>query len=72
MLGVFWAMVAFLLWIGGTVAAFIIVNVVWPAARRDHNEIIGWQLSVMGTSYAVILAFMLFTFGTTFERPTPL
>jgi uncharacterized membrane protein len=45
MLGVFWAIVAFLLWIGGTVAAFIVINVVWPASnRRDHNEIIGWQL----------------------------
>jgi hypothetical protein len=60
--------VAFLLWIGGTVAAFIIVNVVWPAAnRRDHNEIIGWQLSVIGTTYAVILAFMLFNVWDNFR-----
>ena len=23
--------------------------------RRDHNDIIGWQVSVLGTTYAVIL-----------------
>jgi hypothetical protein len=51
MLGAFWDIVAFLFWIGGTVAAFIIINVVWPATeRRGHNEVVGWQLSVIGTS----------------------
>jgi len=33
----------------------------WPAeGRREHNDITGWQLSVLGTTYAVIVGFMLF------------
>src|ERR1700751_2663152 len=68
MLGAFWDIVAFLFWIGGTVAAFIIINVVWPATERPgHNEVVGWQLSVIGTSYAVILAFMLFNVWDNFR-----
>ena len=26
-----------------------------------HNDLIGWQLSVLGTTYAVIVGFMLYT-----------
>jgi hypothetical protein len=38
------------------------VNYYWPAAqRRAHNDLIGWQLSVLGTTYAVIVGFMLYT-----------
>ncbi len=34
---------------------------VWPREnRRDYNDLIGWQLSILGTTYAVILGFMLF------------
>jgi hypothetical protein len=45
------------------------VNYYWPPAdRRLHNDLIGWQLSVLGTTYAVIIGFMLYTvwidFGT--------
>lgn len=45
------------------------VNYYWPPEhRRAHNDLIGWQLSVLGTTYAVILGFMLYTvwinFGT--------
>jgi hypothetical protein len=45
------------------------VNYYWPAERRRaHNDLIGWQLSVLGTTYAVIIGFMLYTvwinFGT--------
>lgn len=33
----------------------------WPLEqRREHNDITGWQLSVLGTTYAVIIGFMLF------------
>lgn len=40
---------------------------VWPAAsRKPHNDILGWQLSVVGTVYAVILGFMLYTVWTDF------
>ncbi len=33
---------------------------VWPPqARKQHNDIIGWQIGFLATSYAVISAFML-------------
>src|ERR1700684_3515834 len=39
----------------------------WPTVkRRAHNDIIGWQLGILGTTYAVILGFMLYTVWTTF------
>jgi hypothetical protein len=37
----------------------------WPSSqRREHNEIIGWQVSVLGTTYAVIMGFMLYAVWT--------
>jgi Protein of unknown function (DUF4239) len=43
------------------------MNYYWPAEkRRVHNDLIGWQLSVLGTTYAVILGFMLYTVWTDF------
>lgn len=39
----------------------------WPTVRRRaHNDIIGWQLGILGTTYAVILGFMLYTVWTNF------
>jgi hypothetical protein len=38
------------------------LNRAWPAARRRiHDEQVGWQLNILGTTYAVILGFMLYT-----------
>jgi hypothetical protein len=43
------------------------VNYYWPAERRrPHNDLIGWQLSVLGTTYAVMIGFMLYTVWTDF------
>jgi hypothetical protein len=40
----------------------------WPSVqRRDHNDIIGWQVSVLGTTYAVIIGFMLYAVWTTLQ-----
>jgi hypothetical protein len=40
----------------------------WPSIqRRDHNDIIGWQVSVLGTTYAVIVGFMLYAVWTTLQ-----
>ena len=45
----------------------VFLNRVWPFERRRHgNDQIGWQLSVLGTTYAVILGFMLYTVWTNF------
>lgn len=54
-----------------TVAASLLfmwgLNRVWPSEKRHaHNELIGWQLSILGTTYAVILGFMLYTVWTNF------
>lgn len=44
-----------------------LLNRVWPHERRSvNNDIIGWQLTIVGTTYAVILGFMLYTVWTTF------
>ncbi|HTZ56457.1 MAG TPA: hypothetical protein VMB49_00095 [Acidobacteriaceae bacterium] len=43
------------------------MNYYWPSEkRRAHNDLIGWQLSVLGTTYAVIVGFMLYTVWTDF------
>jgi hypothetical protein len=43
------------------------LNRVWPREkRREHNDLIGWQLGILGTTYAVILGFMLYTVWTTY------
>lgn len=43
------------------------LNRVWPwQKRRAHNDLIGWQLSILGTTYAVILGFMFYTVWTSF------
>lgn len=40
----------------------------WPAEqRRPHNDLIGWQVTVVGTTYAVIIGFMLYTVWTNFQ-----
>jgi uncharacterized protein DUF4239 len=39
----------------------------WPWEKRHaHNDLIGWQLSILGTTYAVILGFMLYAVWTNF------
>lgn len=44
------------------------VRRVWPPERRRlHNEITGWQISVLGTTYAVIIGFMLFAVWSQFQ-----
>jgi hypothetical protein len=43
------------------------LNRIWPWDKRHaHNDLIGWQLSILGTTYAVILGFMLYTVWTNF------
>lgn len=38
------------------------LNRIWPVAKRHNpNDLVGWQLSVLGTTYAVTLGFMLYT-----------
>jgi hypothetical protein len=40
----------------------LLMNRIWPVARRyTENDLVGWQLSVLGTTYAVTLGFMMYT-----------
>jgi hypothetical protein len=44
-----------------------LLNRIWPCERRNvQNDLIGWQLNMLGTTYAVILGFMLYTVWTSF------
>jgi hypothetical protein len=51
------------------------LNRVWPRETRlRYNDLIGWQLSILGTTYAVILGFMLYAVWTSFgeaDLPEP-
>lgn len=43
------------------------LNRVWPwEKRRAYNDLIGWQLSILATTYAVILGFMLYAVWSSF------
>src|SRR5262249_34639341 len=47
---------------GGALGFPLPLNRLWPVHRRRmHEEQVGWQLNILGTTYAVILGFMLYT-----------
>lgn len=47
------------------------LNRVWPSEnRRNYNDLVGWQLSILGTTYAVILGFMLYAVWTAYGEAT--
>lgn len=40
----------------------LVVNRLWPVSKRyAQSDLVGWQLNVLGTTYAVTLGFMLYT-----------
>jgi hypothetical protein len=52
----------------GSLLFMVALNRIWPREkRREHNDQIGWQLTALGTTYAVILGFMLFAVWSSFE-----
>ncbi len=68
MLNTYQSVVIVLAIIAGSVAFLWILQRIWPTEqRRQHNDLIGWQVTVVGTTYAVILGFMLYTVWTNFE-----
>jgi hypothetical protein len=51
----------------GSLLFMVGLNRAWPWEKRHaHNDLIGWQLSILGTTYAVILGFMLYAVWTNF------
>ncbi len=52
----------------GSLLFMVGLNRIWPQEkRREHNDQIGWQLTALGTTYAVILGFMLYAVWSTFQ-----
>jgi hypothetical protein len=63
--------VLFLGTIIGSITFVAGLNHFWPREKRViHNDLIGWQLGILGTTYAVILGFMLYTVWTNFSDAT--
>ena len=53
--------------LGAALLFMAILNRLWPHEKRSvNNDLIGWQLTIVGTTYAVILGFMLYTVWTTY------
>ena len=53
---------------GAALGFTLALNRLWPARqRRAHDEQVGWQLNILGTTYAVILGFMLYTEWSNFN-----
>ena len=56
------------LWVSASLGALATIRKMWPVElRRAHNDVVGWQISVIGTTYAVILGFMLFNVWDNFR-----
>lgn len=67
MLGAFADVVLIVVTVACSLATMVLLNRLWPRERREtHNNLIGWHLGVLGTTYAVILGFMLYTVWTNF------
>ena len=51
----------------GSLLFMLGLNRFWPwEKRRVYNDLIGWHLSVLGTIYAVVVGFMLYTVWNSF------
>jgi uncharacterized protein DUF4239 len=67
-LSTFESIVIVVLMVGGSVAFLGLLRRIWPTEQRvQHNDLIGWQVTVIGTTYAVIIGFMLYAVWSTFE-----
>jgi Protein of unknown function (DUF4239) len=51
-----------------SIVTVAVLNRVWPiASRKLINDVTGWQLGILGTTYGVILGFMLYTVWNDFR-----
>lgn len=51
-----------------SVMMVLVLNRVWPISNRKLiNDVTGWQLGILGTTYGVILGFMLYTVWNDFR-----
>jgi len=57
-----------ILWVLLSITCLILLNRFWaPSRRRVHNDVIGWQISILGTIYAVMVGFMLYAVWSNFQ-----
>lgn len=57
-----------ILWVVLSISFLILLNRLWaPSRRRAHNDVIGWQISIVGTIYAVMVGFMLYAVWANFQ-----
>ena len=55
-------------WMTLSMTFLVLLNYFWaPARRRVHNDVIGWQISILGTIYAVMIGFMLYAVWSNFQ-----
>jgi hypothetical protein len=46
--------------VAASLAFLLVLDLIWPREeRREHNDIVGWQVTVVGTTFAVIIGFMM-------------
>jgi Protein of unknown function (DUF4239) len=51
-----------------SVGFLVVLQRLWPIEqRRLHNDLVGWNITVLGTIYAVIVGFMLYAVWTNLE-----
>jgi hypothetical protein len=58
-----------LLWITLSITCLVMLNTFWEPSRRSvHNDVIGWQIAILGTIYAVMIGFMLYAVWNNFQN----
>ena len=56
------------LWITLSITCLVLLNTFWEPSRRSvHNDVIGWQIGILGTIYAVMIGFMLYAVWNNFQ-----
>jgi hypothetical protein len=54
--------------LAASMLAVALLNRIWPISHRKLvNDVTGWQLGILGTTYGVIIGFMLYTVWTDFH-----
>ena len=55
-------------WVVLSITYLVLLNRFWaPGRRRVHNDVIGWQISILGTVYAVMVGFMLYAVWANYQ-----
>lgn len=56
------------LWITLSITCLVLLNTFWEPSRRSvHNDVIGWQIAIIGTIYAVMIGFMLYAVWNNYQ-----